>query len=648
MTGPAGVSGTTGQTGQTGVTGPAGVSGTTGQTGQTGVTGPAGQGVTGSAGPTGPGAVTGATAILSQTAAGTQTLVAATPTLILWPNADAAQTTGSTGLVYSAGLFTNSTTMALPILIEYAVFLNATGYGASYIAVNGPGNAYATIYNDVNAFTNSYTILLQPTQTIGIYYTDNGTPTIQSSSRVAMTLLNVGPQGPTGASPSAAVATLSLTAAGQAIPAGGTGTLIQWGTLDSAQTQFTTGLSFTLPTSTLTNSTAAPIVILVEYSLLLSTTSGGASFIGVTTAGVTTTFGSMLTDTNGFRNSFTVIVPAGSTVGVYYLDNAATTVQTSSRVRFTLLMAAMGPTGMTGPVGQVATLAVTPTTAQSITATTTTLLLWGTTDATQSTNIAGLTYSAGQFTNTTSTAMPLSIDYAVFLNTTGAGTSTIGINGSTITYGTMYNDNNAFTNTFTILLAPASSFGVYYYDNSAVQVQTTSRLMISLLVAGPQGSTGLTGMTGPQGPAGPQYVGGVGPQAGTLTANTAAFLTSTVSITATTATAKFMISVNMQSQNPGSSTVYLLSTAARSTGAPTTAAINVANGTAFSTTEISLAAVTSYLMGANSSAASTPLGTAFTFVDQPGVGMWTYSVRVLSNAALSVQQAYLYVTQVAI
>ena len=469
------------------MTGPAGVSGTTGQTG-----------VTGSVGPTGPGAITGMIAIVSQTAAGTQTLAAATPTLIQWPTVDAAQTTGSSGLGYAAGLFMNNTTMALPILVEYAVFLNATGYGASYIAVNGPANAYATIYNDVNAFTNSYTIYLQPTQTIGIYYTDNGTPTIQASSRVTMTILSVGQAGPTGASPSALVATLSLTAAGQTIPAGGTGTLVQWGAIDATQTQSALGLSYTLPTGLLTNMTPAPLPLMVEYSVLLSTTSGGSSFIGISTAGVVTPYGPMMNDTNGFANSFTVLLPAGSGLGVYYMDNATTVVQTSTRLRVTLLMAAYGPTGQTGPMGQVATLAVTPTTVQSITATTTTLLLWGTTDATQSQNLAALTYAAGQFTNTSAQTMALLVEYAVFLSTTGAGTSAIGINGSTQTYGTMFNDNNAFTNSYTILLPPASSFGVYYYDNNAVQVQTMSRLMITQLVAGPQGPTGpsMWGQTG--------------------------------------------------------------------------------------------------------------------------------------------------------
>jgi hypothetical protein len=378
------------------------------------------------------------------------------------------------------------------------VFLNATGYGASYIAVNGPSNAYATMYNDVNAFTNTYTIYLQPTQTIGIYYTDNGTPTIQSNSRVTLTILSVGQAGPTGASPAALASTLSVTAAGQTIIGGGTGTLIQWGATDLAQSQSSTGMTFSLPTGQFTNNTAQALPLLVEYSLLLSATSGGSSFIGIQTGATVVPYGSMMNDNNGFANSFTVLLPVGSSLGVYYMDNATTVVQTTSRLRITLVFAAYGPTGQTGPVGSVATMAMVPSTTQAVSATTTTLLAWGSTDATQTTGIPGLVYAAGQFTNNTILPMPLLVEYAVFLNTSGQGTSSIGINGSTNTYGTMYNDNNCFTNSYTILLAPTASMGVYYYDNSAVTVQTTSRIMITLLTAGPQGPTGpsMWGQTG--------------------------------------------------------------------------------------------------------------------------------------------------------
>jgi hypothetical protein len=136
----------------------------------TGATGAAGkEGATGlSGGGTGPPAPRGPVSVLSQTAAGTQTLSPATPTLIEWPTVDILQCTGYTGLLYAAGLFTNTSYVTIPVLVEYSLFLDATGYGSSYIAVNGPANAYAVMYNDVNAFTNSYTVLIPSGATLGI------------------------------------------------------------------------------------------------------------------------------------------------------------------------------------------------------------------------------------------------------------------------------------------------------------------------------------------------------------------------------------------------------------------------------------------------------------------------------------------------
>jgi hypothetical protein len=470
-----------------GPTGPAGPGGIGGGGGGSSGTGP-----TGAVGPTGAG---GQVAILSQKAAGTQTLVASTPTLITFATADASQSVGNTGLIYSAGLWTNNTSSTIPVLVEYAIFLNLTGQGSSYIAVNGPSNTYAVMYNDVNAFTNTYTILLPAGQTIGIYYMDNGTPTIQNSSRATMTILMAGQQGPTGAPAIlATVTTLSVTPASQSITGGGSGQLIAWSTVDATQTQGVMGLTYSLPTGSFTNSTSYPLPLLIEYSLSLSTTGGGASYIGVTTGGTTTPYGSLMNDNNGVVNSFTVIVPAGSSVGIYYMDNVTTTLQSSSRMTITLLMAAQGNTGAvgpTGPMGQVAAWAMTPTTTQSIPATTITLVSWGTTDASQTTGISGLNYNAGLFTNTTTTTLTLLVEYSIFLNSTGQGTSSIGINGSTQTYGTMYNDNNCFTNSYTILLVPGSNMGVYYYDNNAVTVQTTSRLMVTQMIVGPQGPTGM-------------------------------------------------------------------------------------------------------------------------------------------------------------
>jgi len=503
FTGPTGQMGYTGQTGMTGPRGTDGIIGVNGATGPTGLTGAAGGGTgpTGIVGPTGPagsgsgGGGGGPVAILSRVAAGTQTLVANTPTLIQWAAQDATQSTGITGISYAAGVFTNTTSTSLPVLVEYAIFLNATGYGSSYIGLNGGTTTYGVMFNDTNGFTNSYTVLVPSGATLGIYYTDNSTPTIQSSSRATITVLLSGQQGPTGASALSLVNQLSLTAQGQTITGGATGTQIQWGKVDLTQSQGNMGITYSLPTGSFTNSTGFAMSFLVEYNLLLSSTGGGASYIGVTTAGSTATFGSILNDNNAFQNAFTILVPAGSSFAVYYQDNNTTVVQTQSRIAITQLLAALGPTGPQGAQSQVATLAMTPITAQNVSATTTTLIAWGTTDVTQSTGNTGLTYAAGLFTNpSTSTTLTLLVEYAIFLSTTGQGTSSIGINGSSLAYGTMYNDNNCFTNGYTVLLPPLATLGIYYYDNNAVQVQTTSRIMISLMTVGPQGPIGPTGM----------------------------------------------------------------------------------------------------------------------------------------------------------
>jgi hypothetical protein len=40
------------------------------------------------------------------------------------------------------------------------------------------------------------------------------------------------------------------------------------------------------------------------------------------------------------------------------------------------------------------------------------------------------------------------------------------------------------------------------------------------------------------------------------------------------------------------------------------------------------------------------LGNSYMFIDNPGVGTFTYSIRILSNAALNVRQYYINVIQV--
>jgi hypothetical protein len=114
------------------------------------------------------------------------------------------------------------------------------------------------------------------------------------------------------------------------------------------------GLSYT--TGIFTNITGTTLPILVEYTLILSTTANGYSYIGMTSDDVFTSYGITYNDTNVFTNSHTVLVPTGASIGVYYSDNYETEVQTDSRITLTLLTAGeQGPTGTTGPTGYTGT-----------------------------------------------------------------------------------------------------------------------------------------------------------------------------------------------------------------------------------------------------------------------------------------------------
>jgi hypothetical protein len=110
-----------------------------------------------------------------------------------------------------------------------------------------------------------------------------------------------------------------------------------------------------------------------------------------------------------------------------------------------------------------------------------------------------------------------------------------------------------------------------------------------------------------------------------------------------------MIMVNMQARNVSGGSDYLLSTIGRTVGntVPTTAnATNLANNIVFSTTDILISSVNTYLMAGSCTSSGTALGNSVTYVDTPGVGTFTYSVRVLSNSALSLRQFYMNVVQV--
>jgi len=396
IAGPTGIRGVdgivgTGYTGYTGIQGPTGIRGVDGivGTGYTGYTGPAGggTGVTGYTGPVGnPGiaANTGATGpagnlatvgIQSVYPSTTQTIATANLlTAVLWGSTDATQSNGITGLVYNAGVFTNTTSTTMPLLIDYTVYLNTTLGGYSLIGINGTTTVYGGTYNDTNWFTNTYTILLTAGSTVGIYYMDNGNPVIQTSSRCTITLLVAGPQGPTGSGatglqgvtgftgitgiqgPTGSAGTVGIQtvypSVTQTIATPSTLTAVSWGTIDSNQSIGVIGLTYSSGTGLFTNSTSATMPLLLDYMVYLNTTLGGYSNIGITTSGTTTYYGGMYNDTNWFTNTYTVLLPAGSTVGIYYMDNGTPTIQVASRLTMTLLVAGQqGPQGATGFTG---------------------------------------------------------------------------------------------------------------------------------------------------------------------------------------------------------------------------------------------------------------------------------------------------------
>jgi len=478
--------------------------------------------IAGQAGSTGPPGPIGTVAMLSQLADGTQTISTGSTNLtqnlstalITWPVVSPSQSTGLTGLTYSGGYFTNTSSTTLSFLIEYNLSISelvpVNGY--TTICINGnTNNQFAGAYNNSNYFSNSYTVLLNPGDFFGIYYQDAGSVVINNTSRVTIIKLVAGPAGPAGtagvtgpagaAGSIGAVSILSQTAANyqtQSI-ASNTSTLLLWPTVDSFQSVGTTG--FVYSNGLFTNNTTASLPLLVEYSLSLTTSYGGYSLIQITSGSNTNTYGGMYNTTNGFSNSYTVVVPPNASLGIYYMDNAATTINPTSRLTLTVLTAgAPGPTGFTGTAGPpgvgvaTAMLSVVAQT-QSIGGGYSSPVLWGQSDATQSTGTTGLLYSlpGGTFTNGTSTSLPLLIEYNMLVDHTGGGYTVVGINGTASTYGGQYNDNVAITNSVTILLAPAASFTIYYMDNALVNLQSTSRMTITVLEAGVQGPSGPTG-----------------------------------------------------------------------------------------------------------------------------------------------------------
>ena len=464
----------------------------------------------GNTGPTGP---IGQASQLSYLATGSQTFVPSTALGVVTFNAlpDPAQTTGTTGFSFNGTLYTNATSLPIPVAVSYFITLNATqgGYSAVGLTVLGNTTYFGGMYNDTNAFSNMVNVVVPANGTVGLYYMDNGTATVQPSSRVTLTSNQVGQQGPTGwtgtTGPIGNVSQLARrTTTQQIAPSPVLTTLVTWPTVDGTQSTGLTGLLYNT-NGTFTNTTAMALPINVEYTLNLDTSAGGYSAVGL--SGASDLYGGTYNDSNGFSNSCVVLVPAGASFGVYYMDSVTVTVQSTSRIICTVLTAGgQGPTGATGPMMQGAVASYTLAATQPLSAGVGAAIVWSTTpDAAQSFSAIGISSpNAGVFTNTSSSTLPVLVEYTVQLNVTGGGSTYLQLGGTASgVFGSMLTSSNIFTNSFTITLIPGATFTVFYYDNSAVNILTTySRITLTTLLAGPIGPTGATGYTGTTGTTG--------------------------------------------------------------------------------------------------------------------------------------------------
>ena len=213
-TGATGYTGRTGYTGYTGFTGRTGYTGSTGYTGYTGytgATGPAGfssnTGATGVTGPTGP---IGNVSMLGRYTISNQNATGSIDNLVRWGSIDSTGTQGDTGLVYSDGIFTNSTNKALPISINYTLSWASTSLTGptiyTYVRIDPGNNRYGEtnlpiLYNGNNSFmSNSCTILLNPGCNYGVYAYTSQTSllTLDRFCLITNTVLTAGPKGETG------------------------------------------------------------------------------------------------------------------------------------------------------------------------------------------------------------------------------------------------------------------------------------------------------------------------------------------------------------------------------------------------------------------------------------------------------------------
>lgn len=133
-----------------------------------------------------------------------QAIPAPTSASVLWNTSDTSKSlnTSILGAPNGSGLFTNTTNMTLPVLVEYTLQLNTTGNGSTFFQLGGT----ASVLTMSNIITNSFVVTKIPGASMAVYYYDNNAVTIQKTySRITVVVLQVGrptgstgPTGPTG------------------------------------------------------------------------------------------------------------------------------------------------------------------------------------------------------------------------------------------------------------------------------------------------------------------------------------------------------------------------------------------------------------------------------------------------------------------
>jgi hypothetical protein len=161
------------------------------------------------------------------------------------------------------------------------------------------------------------------------------------------------------------------------------------------------------------------------------------------------------------------------------------------------------------------------------------------------------------------------------------------------------------------------------------------------------------GPTGASLPALYSTTGPTGTTASVVINSTTGVFIQTVTVTTNSSTESVLILGGFE-YFIGTSAYQMAATLCRGTGSPSTAFINLANGVAFSTTEIAIASgsalgqqdnLNTSLVTRYTSDASQGNSCSFSFVDTPGAaGTFTYAIRIVATASVNtlyLKQIYL-------